>query len=214
VLHAKDLPRSAPQRCPQYGRFPKYITYAMDQSARGKRVSAVERAHYATLNNLTVRWQHAAWADERIMVQYLLDFRAQTVAAGQGEVLLGMDKHGSQCTPLCKTMMELLHIKPLYTPSQCTDHTSPVDHHVAMTLKKLVAKRFDAAFEAIADWEDSDLSLSNKRMLVATWVSESWSQMCAENHELFEQAFLRTGFHVPMDGSEDDKIYWWPKKTI
>ena len=269
VMHSRALLKSEPQRCPRYGRFPKVISFAMDQSPMpfgstsmrttlhmrgdrnvciaaaagddgsrfcslqitvcglgseqtinieiifkggGKHVDQKERDHYATLHNLTVRWQPAAWADQSIMVAYLIDFRRQTLAAGHGEVLLGMDKHGSQSTPLCKALMELLHIKAIYTPSQCTDHTSPVDHHVTQKLKKLVEARFDATFESIADWEEVDLSDQTKRMLIATWVSEAWAHMCEHNHDLFEHSFVNTGVHTAIDGSEDDNIYWWPKE--
>ncbi len=80
-------------------------------------------------------------ADEKTFSDFLNSFREQT--AEQGEVLLGMDKHGAQKTPLCQLFMSLFHIQPLCTPSRCTiakqaKRTSVVTNH-GSTLKRMMA---------------------------------------------------------------------------
>jgi hypothetical protein len=104
----------------------------------GERLSDEERQCYANLPNVVIRFQDSAWADERISMQYLETFRQATI--DQGEVLLGMDNHGAQSTPLCREFMAQMGIVPAYTPANCTDCVSPVDKNVAETLKKIIQK--------------------------------------------------------------------------
>ena len=64
-----------------------------------------------------------------------------------GEVLLGRDNHGSQRTPACETFMELFRIVAAFTPANCTDCYSPVDHHVGKLLKELINKMYEAEYD-------------------------------------------------------------------
>ena len=87
---------------------------------KGLRLSEEEKAAYAALPNITVRWHDKAWANESIILDYLVDFREATMHLG--EVLLGMDNHGPQRTPACETfIMELFRIVAAFTPANCTD---------------------------------------------------------------------------------------------
>jgi hypothetical protein len=143
------------------------------------------------------------------MMQYLMDFREQTIH--QGEVMLGMDNHGAQQTELCRAFMDMMDIQPVWTPANCTDCTSPVDHHVGQTLKLKIGKRYEEAYEQDEDsWHlpkrEGGLGSKRKRMLLAGWVEEAWEEFCADNHECIKSAFVTTGFLVAMDGSENEKI--------
>jgi hypothetical protein len=170
---------------------------------QGKNLGEEERLHYAAIPNLTIRFQPKAWADEKIMMASMLDFREATIDLG--EVLLGMDNHGSQATPLCREFMTLMGIQPAYTPPDCTDVVSPVDHHVGQTLKLKIAKRYD---KVAATWDQLDgaPSDSHKRMLVATWTSEAWDELSRDNKHAVHSAFVKTGFLVAKDGSENHLI--------
>jgi hypothetical protein len=176
---------------------------------QGKTLSREERAHYAALPNITIRWQKKAWADERITMEYLESFRKATL--DQGEVLLGMDNHGAQLTPVCRLFYQLMGILPVFTPANCTDCVSPVDHHVGQCLKLKIGARYQASLEKNrALWEqdaaDGGLSTSRKRMLVATWTAEAWEEVCRDHHVMIRQAFVETGFLVAKDGSENGLI--------
>jgi hypothetical protein len=183
---------------------------------QGKTLSAEERACYAGLDNINIRWQKKAWADERITLEYLEAFRVATL--DQGEVLLGMDNHGAQATPVCRAFFKLLGIQPVFTPANSTDCTSPVDHHVGQSLKLKIGKRYQTCLEANRevwekDVEDGGLSASRKRMLVATWASEAWEEVCRENQWMIRQAFVKTGFLVAKDGSENGLIELEPTRA-
>jgi hypothetical protein len=104
-------------------------------------LSGAEMAHYANLPNIRVRFQGKAWADEGVMLDYFHDFRRDT--ADLGEVMLGMDNHGSQQTNLCRTLMEYLYIVPVYTPANCTDVVSPCDHHVGRDLQVKLVEQYE-----------------------------------------------------------------------
>ena len=180
----------------------------------GERLSEEEEQFYAALprDHMRIRWQPKAWADEEIMIDYMLDFRKDTIA--QGEVLLGMDNHGSQRTMVVETLNELLEVIPAYTPANSTDCTSPVDHHVGAKIKDLINDMFEEEYaQHYIDWNKSPkaggLSLSAKRMLMVKWTSLAWTTIKRDYHELLKMAFVRTGFLVAKDGSENDQIKLW-----
>lgn len=177
----------------------------------GARLSEEERAHYENLPGVTVRFQPKAWADENICIQYLRAFRGQV--ADRGEVMLGMDNHGSQRTELCRKFMEHFMIVPAYTPATCTDCISPVDRHVGQTIKEAIYQKYEDAFDKdydswLLDRSDGGLSSTKKRMLVATWTSEAWKAFTesAKSRRLVAGAFVKTGFLVAKDGSENSLI--------
>ena len=179
---------------------------------QGKRLSKEELDFYSSLPNVNVRFQKNAWADEPIIIDYLTAFREKT--AHLGEILLGMDNHGSQVTFLSRAVMEYFGIVPAFTPANCTDCVSPVDHHVGQTLKLKISSKFEEAYEADFDHWNKEakyggLTDSERRMLVAGWAAEAWSELCSEHKTLLKSAFVETGFLVAKDGSENHLIKLW-----
>ena len=175
----------------------------------GSRISVAERRHYRGLGNITVRWQPKAWCDEKVMMAYFVDFREATL--GLGEVLLGMDNHGAQKTPLCRDFMKTTGIQCAFTPADCTDVVSPVDHHVGQALKLKIARRYEETCEEHAEiwdlpWREGGLSASKKRRLVATWASEAWKELLLNHRDLIQAAFVKTGFLIAKDGSENKLV--------
>jgi hypothetical protein len=182
---------------------------------QGLHLSQEEKDCYAALPNINVRFQRKAWVDEVIAMEWLEYFRKATL--DQGEVLLGMDNHSSQRTPMCESFMDLMQIVPAYTPANCTDCTSPVDRNVGQAIKLKIAKRYHATYRANkSQWElpkrEGGLSNSRKRMLCAQWASEAWAEFCLENQECIRRAFVGTGFLLAKDGSENHEVTLWKKK--
>ena len=177
---------------------------------QGNTVPQVEKDLYARLSNIRVRWQDKAWADGDLMMEYFHDFRSDTIE--QGEVLLGMDNHSAQHTLACRCFMEDMHIVPVYTPADCTDCTSPVDYHVGVWIKQKINARFEEAYDRNLDaWnrpaKSGGLTASTKRMLLAEWSADAWSQLChPDNNHIIKKAFVKTGFLVAKDGSENHLI--------
>ena len=183
----------------------------------GKRVADDEQALYDSLTNINVRWQKKAWADETYTLAYLESFRRAT--SHLGEVMLGMDRHGSQKTPVCLAFMKAFHIVPVFTPPNCTDCTSPVDRHVGQALKLKMQKRYFTTSSTDRDrWDlpkkEGGLSDKAKRMLVAQWASEAWEEFCRDNQRCIRSAFIKTGFLLAQDGSENGLIELWPKRKL
>ena len=197
---------------------------------RGLRLSKEEKEFYETLGNINVRFQQKAWADERIMTKYIMDFRESTL--DQGKVMLGMDGHGSQITPLCRMMYRHLGIFEIITPPNCTDCISPVDKNVGQALKQKIARKYEKEYRGRheecmslwgpgCDYGDDDVDcpessgrlsgVARKRMLVARWASEAWTELCTENQGLLQAAFVKTGFLIAKDGSENHLIQLWKK---
>jgi hypothetical protein len=161
-------------------------------------LSTDELEFHKSFPGIKVRWQEKAWADEKIMIAWLEDFRERTL--DQGEVLLGMDRHGSQKTPLCRMFMKHFGIVEAFIPANCTDTISPVDKHVAQRIKKMMYARFDEA----DDWET--MSAEGKRRLVTTWANDVWVEFKRDSHHLVLSAFVKCGFLLAKDGSENGKI--------
>jgi hypothetical protein len=170
-------------------------------------VEQEELDYYKTLFNIDVVFQTNAWADERISLDYLLSFRKQTVELG--EVLLGMDRHGAQFTDACKAFMEVMEMFPLYTPADCTDVVSPVDDNVGQYFKRRMGEKFDEEHEEVQDVWGAELAPAQRRMLMAKWASEVWQEICDDPERrasLIYRAFVRCGFLVAKDGSENPLI--------
>jgi hypothetical protein len=185
------------------------IEIIFKNKSKGEHLDADELAYYETLGNIRVRFQGSAWADEALMMEYFRDFR--TVTADQGEVLLGMDRHGSQKTPLCLAFMELTKIIPAFTPPNCTDCVSPVDHHIGMRLKAMMAEEYEKEYEKDEEaWHlpkrQGGLGDKKKRMLVARWASHAWQRLCTEGKHLIKDSFVATGFLLAKDGSENELV--------
>jgi len=180
----------------------KYISKAPKKDSD---IEPDELAHYANIPNIRVRFQKKAWADEGVILDYMHDFREDT--EGLGEVILGMDRHGSQKTPLVREFMSWVGIFPLYTPPECTDVVSPCDHHIGRHLQVLLAERYEEAYDANQmAWDMNGIETPEKRMLFATWASEAWTDLCTNNKHLIHNAFVETGFLLARDGSENELI--------
>lgn len=181
---------------------------------QGLRVTRLEREHFEKLKEwVTVRFQSKAWSDGQIALDWLVDFRAATLH--QGEVLLGMDGHKAQISPLCRAFMDLMGIRYAITAANCTDTLSPVDRHVGVWLKDRIHEKYDAQFSGakMSAWQKNygagGLSVSSKRMWVATWTAEAWQEMKRDQQYVIEQSFVQTGFVQAMDGSEQHLIRPW-----
>jgi hypothetical protein len=170
-------------------------------------VEQSELDYYKTLTNIDVVFQANAWADERVCLDYLLSFRKATVELG--EVLLGMDRHSAQYTDACQQFMHFFRIFALYTPPDCTDVVSPVDDNVGQYFKRRMGEKFDDEHEEMQDVWGAELSASDRRMLMCKWASEVWQEICDDEERcetLIRRAFVRCGFLVAKDGSENDLI--------
>ena len=180
-------------------------------------VSEEELAFFATLDNVIIRFNDKAWSDEKTAISTLEAFRAQTLHLG--EVLLGMDGHAAQITPFCRAFMDHMGIRYAITTPNCTDLISPVDRHVGAALKTKIEDYYEQALRTNAKlWTlpeaQGGLSASRKRILVATWTSLAWRDLCRDNQYCIERAFIETGFLLANDGSDRWEVrpYKNPKK--
>ena len=74
-----------------------------------------------------------------------------------------------------------------------------------------IAALYEADYARDKDrWElpkkEGGLADTVKRMLVAKWASEAWRDICENHHKLIRSAFVKTGFLIAKDGSENHKI--------
>jgi hypothetical protein len=194
------------------------IIFRGSRGPRSKLPWPVEKALYGNLNNVRVAFQPNAWADELFCADEILKVAADLESAGiDGEVLVGMDNHSAQRTPTMLDLYTSLGMVPVFTAANCTDCISPVDHHIGYFIQSHMGRSYRASMEAEQDiWiagsgsdeiEDPTCGAAmQRRMLMAKWLSEAWSDLCNNHSNMIETAFVKTGFKLANDGSEDDRI--------
>jgi hypothetical protein len=191
------------------------IELIFDSDSGGEGIGDDEKAFYARYPDVKVRWQPKAWADESIMIDYIRDFRWQTI--DKGEVALVLDNHGSQRTTRMCNMMKMLDIEYILTPANCTDCVSPVDRNVGVWLKNRAyhLQNEDLSRPENRNWPmpagKGGLTKSEKRMHTVRWMSQAWKDFQATERHNCKAAFVGTGILIAKDGSEDHLIRLWPK---
>ena len=178
----------------------------------GANIDKTEQAFYKNHPEIKVRWQHKAWADEEVIFDYLMDFREQTM--DKGEVVLFMDNHGSQRTPLVQLTMEALDIKPIFFPANCTDCVSPVDRNIGAWLKRKVYMYQEEELEDHEHWSlsvaEGGLTAPEKRMMVVKWLSRAWEEFKTTRMHTINSAWVDSGIMLAVDGTENHLIKLWP----
>jgi len=184
----------------------------------GGRVSQEEMNFYSAHPIVQVRWQNKAWADHRVCLDYLLDFRTQTLS--KGHVALFMDNHGSQQTPLMRVLMHALDVEYVFTPANCTDAVSPVDRNVGQALKEKVyaMQEEELDLDGNEHWRypasEGGLEAWEKRTMVVAWIDRAWQELKKDNKHLLLSSFVDTGILVANDGSENHLIRLHPKQVL
>jgi hypothetical protein len=177
----------------------------------GDGISTAEKEMYErNFPGVRIRWQHKAWADEEICMDYMVDFRKQTLE--KGDVALVMDNHGSQATPAVRSVMHFLDIKDIFLPANCTDCISPVDRNIGQWIKQRVYQMQEAELDLDENrnWPlpvaQGGLGTAQKRMHIVRWVDAAWKEMKQERQHCINRAFVDSGILIAKDRSEDHLI--------
>jgi hypothetical protein len=170
-------------------------------------VGRAELLYYDSLDSIQVTWQTKAWADRRVMMDWLDGFDEDIGGSGatRPEVMLGMDQHGSQMVDEFLEGMVERNIFGVYTPVNCTDVTAPIDHHVGARLKSIISGLYVRDFAANMDQWLDHLTAGERRKYIASWVVEAWDLMKTDS-EFFKKVFQSTGFCNAQDGSENHLV--------
>jgi hypothetical protein len=193
------------------------IIFRGSRGPRSRLPKAGERALYATLTNIRVAFQKNAWADGIFCSEEIIEVARDIKLAGiEGEVMIGMDNHAAQRTPAMLALYTRLGMVPVFTAANCTDCISPVDHHIGRFIQERMAASFRAAVEADpTNWimsaeqniDDPECTQAEaRRMLMATWLAAAWTDLIENYPHLIEAAFVKTGFKLALDGSDDRKM--------
>ena len=164
----------------------------------------------ATVN---VLFQPYAWADSFVMLEWLKKcFVPSLRKAGiTGPVMLGMDRHGAQISPVFRAACSEHDIYQVYTPEGTTDITAPVDRHVGCHIKRGMQREWKKELEKnYTLWTAGDATIvgkaaSYRRMLMIAWCSDAWADTRTKTLLLLH-AFLRTGFLSKKDGSDKHEL--------
>jgi hypothetical protein len=157
--------------------------------------------------DVKIRWQSKAWADENICIEFMTDFRRQTLA--KGEVALVLDNLGSQQTPMIRAIMHFLDIKAIFLPANCTDCVSPVDRNIGQWIKQRAYQIQEAELDKPENrhWplptKKGGLTAAQKRKLIVRWVNQAWSEMKVTRQHCINKAFVDSGILIAKDRSED-----------
>lgn len=201
------------------------------RGSRGKRSKLpwpAEKVVYERLDKIRVAFQPNAWADEQFCEEEIMHVASDLHVAGViGEVMIGMDNHVSQRTPKMLSLYSDLGMVPVFTAANCTDCISPVDHHIGRYIQSHMGNSYRTAVEQspdiwIAQSDDVEIEDTNctsamaRRMLMAQWLSDAWVELTTNHSNMINTAFVKTGFKLAKDGSEDHLIEiqgWSDPKT-
>ena len=139
------------------------------------------------------------------------------LAGVTGEIMIGMDNHSAQRTEKMEQHYRELGFIPIYTAANCTDCISPVDHHIGRHIQAHMGRAYQRAVEANPEiWyaSSADVEIEHaecrsamaRLMLMAQWLADAWDDLCINHPHMVVSAFVRTGFLVAKDGSEDGEI--------
>ena len=194
------------------------IIFRGSRGVRSKLPWPEEKELYGRLDKIRVTFQPNAWADEQFCEEEILHVANDMHVAGiKGEVMIGMDNHGSQRTQPMLDLYSELGMVPVFTAANCTDCISPVDHHIGRYIQSHMGRSYRTAIEQNPDiWRASsgDVEIEDtngtsamaRRMLMAQWLSDAWSDLVTNHSDMIDTAFVKTGFKLAKDGSEDHLI--------
>ena len=196
---------------------PQPVKPAVVLRGKGLRLPEEEKATWARLgNHVQVYYQPKAWASSAVCLAWLEQFDLDTrhIARKHGIRVLGFDGLPGHLCVAFKRRAEQLGIFLVCVPPDCTDVLAPVDHHVALTCKRLVKKLYLMDLEA--HWirwsrgsEEGGFTDSQKRIKLTEWTAAAWAVMNDDTayQHLFRQSFVSTGWY-PLDpnGSQDGLI--------
>jgi hypothetical protein len=194
------------------------IIFRGGRTARSKLPWPEEKALYDTLPQIRVAFQSNAWADEIFCEEEIFKVAMDMRMAGvEGEIMIGMDNHSAQRTENMLGIYTSLGLMPIFTAANCTDCISPVDHHIGRHIQKHMGRSYTRAIQenpeiwiaSSAEVEIEDAACRSamaRRMLMAQWMAEAWDDLRFNHSSMIRKAFVRTGFLVAKDGSEDGEI--------
>jgi hypothetical protein len=181
----------------------------------GQRVSDAELEHYASLKHVIVYFQERAWADGAFILWYFEDVFVPALRRNGllDDQIVFLDNLGAHKVHYVKKFMMENNLLPMYLPANMTSVCQPVDRHIGENLKKKMKARYQIdkkTNEAI--WRayngrygpNDALNARNRRMLMATWLDESWDDMRSQSD--FLGAFLHTGCLMKRDGTNFIKL--------
>ena len=159
------------------------------------------------LKDIDVYYQPKAWFDTPTSMQFAENFNRQT-PDGNTEKLLGLDNLGSQCAPEFKKRIREGISLLIYTPENCTDLCAVTDKGLGMAVKGKMNQKFDEHFDNNTDdWVEGKITTSQRRLLYAKWLSETWKECIEKNQAQITKAFVQCGMLNAVDDSEDTLIH-------
>jgi hypothetical protein len=191
---------------------PQDVDCVLIVNGSGLEVPEDELAFYATLPHVRVVFQKNAWCDKGIMRWwYNKCWKDKTGTRSRLLVLDNLSTHVSSGISKSFVKNRTFVLNP---PPNTTDLTCPIDHHVGAWLKDRMRVRWVKALED--NWQlwrdpqaiaDGALSASNRRMMMAQWLSDAWEELqLPENNHVIRDSFERTGILIKSDMTHNIKM--------
>jgi hypothetical protein len=173
-------------------------------------ITADEVEYLDSLPNIRWDFQENAWANAVYSRKWLRHFVSQIHQKCPGEHhLLFLDKLSAQEGKVFNKIAMNNRIFPFPIPPNCTDVLQPVDHNVGARLKFIMNSFYKMDLERNFDrWRDyknnSSLTQSMRRMLMAFWLNEAWDFLKHDRNFLYA-SFARTVL-VKKDGANSLRL--------
>jgi hypothetical protein len=172
----------------------------------GKQISQAEKDAYPA--ELVVLWQPKAWADRPVardwvskVIKPLVEAdRAAGVADENSRYMLIQDNLDAQCQPEYLEMLRELGVDDHKVRPNKTDQVQPIDRGFGRLLKVYIGQECDEWLEDndnLCKWEANQLTASDRRMLIATWLCSAHAKVRCSPPPAFSSLQWPIEAHLP-----------------
>ena len=168
--------------------------------------TARERDILDSIENIRWAFQPKAVADGKYCRKWMRTFCSIVQKNDPGQHLLFLDDLAAHKRNSCRKIAVENGVLPFPIPPGVTDVCQPVDVGVGKFMKHIMSELYKVELELnIDEWRqyqsNKSLSASNRRILMARWLSVAWKEVMKNNH-LTRACFERTVL-VRRDGSHN-----------
>jgi hypothetical protein len=184
--------------------------------SEGKKTKPIRDEMLKYDQGVKVVWNKEAWANEKVMIQWLRDQWAYATDKPSLTVdrkrhrLLTLDVFTGQKTDEVKKVFKELNCTTSFIPPGCTGFVQPLDVAINKPLKNRIKELSEIHYDNyMEEWENHKYTVGERRILVTHWVGQAWREFHKDkkSKELIVKTFEKLGLSLAVDGSQDEKLH-------
>jgi hypothetical protein len=205
LVHADGKPRCKPllifHGVSDKRQYPKWSTLKKEYKLYDKRVA--------------VMFNPKAWSNTYLMVEWICHHYTpstnylffQRNSTQRPPRFLSLDVFSGQKTQEVIDSFKSIKCTTSFIPSGTTSFLQVCDTTINHALKSRIEELADVYIDQNErEWVEGKYSISDRRVLLTTWVGQTWEYMHQEDSDMIRGAFKKVGLGLPIDGSQDHRL--------